>query len=298
MTRTWQRDWLDVMRTEGDQVAGRLFGYDRLPGTWAIDFPRGLPEHLCYLVVAGSATGEVAGTRVALAAGSFFWVTPATPFELHAAVGSGLTLYRLRVAERSTHAAGCPDGHLVVPAAWQVRTAFDALVIELAGALPFRAERLRALLVVLFSDLFRAAGRHRRTPPLDGDQRTALEAYVDARPNCRLSPGELANVVGLSDDYFVRRFRQTFGVAPRSWLVKRRIQHAMLRLDESAASIGTIARDLGYPDVFLFSRQFKTVTGMSPRAWRTRAAAGDGAGASAGASAGAGAGAGAGQLSR
>jgi AraC-like DNA-binding protein len=273
VTQGWQRDWLDLMRTEGDQVVGRLFGYDRLSGTWMINFPRGLPEHLCYLVVAGSAAGEVAGTRVTLAAGSFFWVTPATQFELHAAVGSGLTLYRLRV---TTRAAGCPGGHLVVPAAWQLRTAFDALVIELAGALPFREERLRALLVVLFSDLFRATGRYSRTPPLDGNQRAALEAYVDARPELRLGAGELARVVGLSEDYFVRRFRQTFGVAPRTWLVRRRIQDAMLRLDESVAPVGTIARDLGYPDVFLFSRQFKSVTGMSPRSWRTRAAAGAG----------------------
>jgi AraC-like DNA-binding protein len=267
MVAPWQRDWLDLMRTEGDQVARGLFGYDRLPGTWTLDFPRGLPEHLVYLVVAGSAAGEVAGTDVALAAGSFFWVTPTTEFQLQAAVDGGLTLYRLRLA---TDAAGCPGGHLVVPGAWQVRTAFDALVIELSGALPYRAERLRALLVVLFSDVFRTAARHRRTPPLDSDQRGALESYVDTRPAERLSAATLARVVGLSEDYFVRRFRQTFGVAPRSWLVRRRIQAAMLRLDESSDAVGRVARELGYPDVFLFSRQFKEVTGMSPRAWRAR----------------------------
>jgi AraC-like DNA-binding protein len=267
MVSPWQQHWLDLMRTEGDQAAGRLFGYDRLPGTWALDFPRGLPEHLVYLVVAGAAEGEVAGAEVALAAGSFFWMTPATAFQLQAAVDTGLTLYRLRLA---TNAGGCPDGHLLVPGAWQVRTTFDALVIELSGALPFRAERLRALLVVLFSDVFRAAARHHRTPPLDGDQRAALEAYVDARSAGRLSAGDLARVVGLSEDYFVRRFRQTFGVAPRSWLVRRRIQAAMLRLDESSDPVGAIARELGYPDVFLFSRQFKDVAGMSPRAWRAR----------------------------
>jgi AraC-like DNA-binding protein len=263
----WEQDWLDSMRTEGDQVVGTLFGYDRLSGSWALDFPRGLPEHLVYLVVAGSVRGEVAGSEVALAAGSFFWVTPATPFQLHAAGDGGLTLYRLRVA---TGTAGCPGGHLVVPSAWQVRTTFDALVIELSGALAFRAERLRALLVVLFSDVFRAAARHRRTPPLDDDDRAAVESYVDARLAARLNAGDLAAVVGLSEDYFVRRFRQTFGLAPRSWLVRRRIQAAMLRLDESSDPVGTIARELGYPDVFLFSRQFKDVTGMSPRAWRAR----------------------------
>lgn len=267
MAARWQQDWLDLMASDGDRVAGDLFGYDRLPGDWRLDFPRGLPEHLAYLLVAGSATGTAGRDAVDLAAGSFFWVAPTVPFHLQAAVDTGLTLYRLRLA---TPERGCPGGHLEVHAAWQLRSTFDALVIELSGALPFRSERLRALLAVLFSGVFRTAGRHPRTPPLDGAQRAALEAYVDARPAERPGAGDLARVVGLSGDYFVRRFRQTFGVAPRSWLVRRRIQAAMLRLDESTRAVGAIARDLGYPDVFLFSRQFKEVTGMSPRTWRDR----------------------------
>ncbi|HEY8458131.1 MAG TPA: AraC family transcriptional regulator [Actinopolymorphaceae bacterium] len=267
MTVAWQQDWLDLVSTHGDQLVTRLFGYDTLLETWSIDFPAGLPEHLIYLVVAGSAAGQVGGEEVVVPAGSFLWVTPTTPFQLHAAGDFGLTLYRLRLA---TRAPGCPDGHLVVRGAWHARPAFDALVVELSGALPFRAERLRALLVVLFSDVFRAAARHPRTPPLTDDERAALESYADAHLAQRLSATDLARVVGLSADYFVRRFRQTFGVPPRTWLVRRRIQAAMQRLDESTNPIGVVARELGYPDIFLFSRQFKRVTGMSPRAWRSR----------------------------
>jgi AraC-like DNA-binding protein len=269
VTVGWQQHWLDLMSARGDRVVTRLFGYDCLPGTWAIDFPHGLPEHLIYLVVAGAAAGRVAGEDVTVAAGSVLWVTPTTPFALHAAVDTGLTLYRLRLA---TSAAASPDGYLLVRDAWQARAAFDALVIELSGALAFRAERLRALLVVLFSDVFRVAARHPRTPPLTDAQRAALEAYADANVARRPSTADLARVVGLSRDYFVRRFRRTFGVPPRSWLVQRRVHAAMLRLDESADPIGSVARELGYPDVFLFSRQFKRVTGVSPRTWRSRSA--------------------------
>ncbi len=267
MVPAWQREWLDLLGSNGDVLVGDLFGYDQLPGDWRLDFPQGLPEHLVYLIVAGSAVGSVAGERVDLAAGSLFWVAPGRRFDLHAAVDTGLTLYRLRLA---THAPGGPTNHLVVAPAWDLRSTFDSLVIELSGALPFRAERLRALLVVLFSGVFRAAARHARTPPLDGDQRLALESYVDERPDLRPGSAALARLVGLSEDYFVRRFRQTFGVAPRTWLVRRRIQAAMLRLDESSRPVRAVARDLGYQDVFLFSRQFKVVTGMSPRRWRER----------------------------
>ncbi len=266
MTR-WQREWLDLMTSEGDRLVRNPFAYDRLTGDWSINFPNGLPEHLVYLVVAGSAVGAVAGERVDLLPGTLFWLRPRRPFHLHAGVDSGLTLYRLRI---STSAPGWPEGLLTLPDAWDLRGTFDALIIELSGALPFRAERLRALLVVLFSGIFRATAAHPRTPPLDADQRAALESYVDARLHHRLGAADLAQVVGLSEDYFVRRFRQTFGVAPRSWLVRRRIQAAMLRLDDSTQPVGAVARDFGYPDVFLFSRQFKSVTGVSPRSWRER----------------------------
>jgi AraC-like DNA-binding protein len=267
MATSPEQSWLDLMATRGDQLVGDLFGYDRLPGDWALDFPRGLPEHLVYLVVAGAAAGVVSEQAVDLSAGSLFWVPPRIRFRLHATGDSGLTLYRIRLA---TPPLMGPDGHVLLAGMWDLRASFDALVIELSGALTFRAERLRALLVVLFSGIFRAAARRSRQPPLDADQRVLLERYVDERSAGRPDAAELAAAVGLSEDYFVRRFRQTFGVAPRSWVVRRRIQVAMLMLDESSRPVGMVARDLGYPDVFLFSRQFKAVTGMSPRAWRER----------------------------
>ena len=39
-------------------------------------------------------------------------------------------------------------------------------------------------------------------------------------------------------------------------------------LEESELSITEVAHQLGYPDVYLFSRQFKTIMGVSPRAFR------------------------------
>jgi AraC-like DNA-binding protein len=124
--------------------------------------------------------------------------------------------------------------------------------------------------VVLFSTLFRDLDRADHLPPLSAAARARLETYVENRPADRPTIAELAGVVGLSTDYFRRRFRHTFGLAPRAWLVRRRIQQAMLRLDESDASISEIATCLGYPDVFLFSRQFKAVTGIAPTVWRAR----------------------------
>ncbi|HVX44123.1 MAG TPA: AraC family transcriptional regulator [Mycobacteriales bacterium] len=268
MEGSGQERWLAHLSASGDRAASVVHGYDRLAVDWQLAFPDGLPEHLIYLFVAGSVVGTVQDRAVRLPAGSFMWLAPRTPFRLHATGDVAPMLYRFRLATNEPP----PVRSVVLTDAWELRATMDALVGELSGALPWRDERLRALFVVLFSAVFRAAGVRRAPAPLPAATRERLENYVDGRPAARPSVGELAAVAGLSVDYFGRRFRETFGAAPRTWLIRRRIQHAMLRLDESDETISELARRLGYPDVFLFSRQFKAITGVSPRSWRNRAA--------------------------
>lgn len=259
--------WLDYLAERGEEAATDLYAYEREPNDWAVAIPGGLPEHLVYFFASGVVTGLIGTDPVAMRAGSLFWLPPRTPFRLRACDDSGPTLYRFRLATN----APCPHRYLVVHEAWPLRSAMDAIVLELGAALEFRAERLRAFLVVLFTGIFRESGADtQRRTPLSVDTRRRIEDYVDSHLGQRPTVAELAAAAGLSADYFSRKFRTTFGVAPKRWLVRRRVQHGMQRLDESDEAISVIARELGYQDVFVFSRQFKSVVGMSPQAWRTR----------------------------
>lgn len=259
------RRWLDHLAISGDSLVSDVFGYHSVDSDWTVDYPAGLVEHLIYLVVAGECTGEIDNHRVRLGPGDALWLPPGLPFRF-ATVGVPMTLYRFRL----TAGARDPRRALVVPNAWELRAPLDALVAELNGHLPHRDQRLRALLVVVFSSLLRLAGRPQGQAPLSVEQRASIERYVDTHIADRPRVVELAALANLSEDYFVRRFRQTYGMPPKSWLVRRRVNHAALRLDESDDSITLVARRFGYPDGFLFSRQFKSVLGVSPRAWRGR----------------------------
>jgi AraC family transcriptional regulator len=95
-----------------------------------------------------------------------------------------------------------------------------------------------------------------------------IAAYVEDHISERLSPADVARVVGLSSDYFTRVFRRTFGVPPRAWLLQRRIRHAANQLADTSLSVSELAYRLGYDDPCLFSRQFKSVMGASPRSFR------------------------------
>jgi len=54
----------------------------------------------------------------------------------------------------------------------------------------------------------------------------------------------------------------------RGSLMRERIRAAAMRLVDSTASVKAVARELGYVDLYLFTRQFKQVMGRSPRVYR------------------------------
>jgi AraC-like DNA-binding protein len=251
-----------------------LYWYGSTKRNWSVRVPHGLPEHLVYFMVAGSCEGEAGDQRIELSPGSLMWLKPHVRLDLRASTPRPVTLYRFRLLPVAGEEP--PLGPVVVVRdAWELRPPFDTLINELGLALPLREHRIRASMLLLFTAILRLAERQRNADaggahPLDAQQRALLERHVDGCIAQRVRPEELAALLSLSPEYFTRRFRQTFGVPPKVWLVRRRIHHAAARLDEGQESIVQVAASLGYPDVFLFSRQFKSVMGVSPRAYRAR----------------------------
>ncbi|MFC8956517.1 helix-turn-helix domain-containing protein [Streptomyces sp. NPDC057101] len=247
-----------------------LFGHHALEAGWRLDFPDGLDEHLLYLVVNGSCSATVDTSHWTLDAGSVVWIRPHTPFTMTTPDDRRTVVYRFRLAadeETDRHLAPA----LYLPTAWELRGIFDLLLTDLTDhALPHRDEHVTGLLLVLFTRLFRGAEQQVDSGVLSPSARQAIERFVDEHITDRPTVADLAAMAGLSPDYFTRTFRKTFGMPPREWLVQRRIQHAAAHLDESSKSIAQVALAYGYQDSFLFSRQFKSVMGVPPQAYRAR----------------------------
>ncbi|AWW43134.1 hypothetical protein DN051_41715 (plasmid) [Streptomyces cadmiisoli] len=264
------RRWLG--RIGAERVVTRapaLYGPRTLASGWRLDHPRGLPEHLVHFVVSGTCAVSAGREQHRLTAGSVLWTRPGAPFLLRGADDRPTVLHGFRLT-------GDPDGDaclgplLYVEDAWDLRSTFDLLAAELPSTLPHRDEHIRGLLLVLFTALLRRAGRRPNGGPLSSSARHAIEDYVDTTIAERPRVSDLARVAGLSPDYFTRVFRRTFGMPPREWIVRRRIQRAALLLDQADRSVAQVAAALGYTDSFLFSRQFKAVMGVAPQNYRSR----------------------------
>jgi AraC-like DNA-binding protein len=92
--------------------------------------------------------------------------------------------------------------------------------------------------------------------------------YIDLNLGKNLTAAELADFVGISQDYFVRRFCQETGMSFKQYVAQRRCDIAADLLNNSKMSIQEIAAYIGYEDRAYFTRVFKEKKGLSPQKYR------------------------------
>jgi AraC-like DNA-binding protein len=86
----------------------------------------------------------------------------------------------------------------------------------------------------------------------------------------RWSPQDVARRVGLSYESFRKRFAEKVGVSPGQYQKRRRIERACAAIYQDNRSLKELADELGFCDVFHFSKTFRQVTGEAPSDFRRR----------------------------
>lgn len=92
--------------------------------------------------------------------------------------------------------------------------------------------------------------------------------YVHANLGVDFGILELANLVHLNVDSFIRAFRESVGVPPHRYVVMRRIEYARALLPDRSLSIPEIAVGSGFGSQSSFTRAFRREMGLSPREYR------------------------------
>jgi AraC-like DNA-binding protein len=86
----------------------------------------------------------------------------------------------------------------------------------------------------------------------------------------RLHLPDIARRVNMSYSLFRKRFMERAGTSPGDYRILRRIERAMALLTKEKLLVKEVAAQLGYPDEYAFSAQFKKVAGVSPTIFRQR----------------------------
>lgn len=255
---------------ERAKIAFTLAGELTVAPDWAAP-ARKLPVHLFYFVTEHGFVGQVRGRAIKADAGSLLWVMPNVPHAFWIEPGQpAFSVRYFRVAiDRRKKPLRIREDFLLVEDAWEAGQIVQQIVDELPSNLPLGRARLRSLLVLLFTSALRLRDRRLEGGHnLSRSQRVKLTRLAREHAAARLTPANLAAALDLSPDYFARLFRKSFDQSPRAWLVDQRVRHAAAAMVNSTRSVSQIAVDFGYEDVFLFSRQFKNVIGMSPLRYR------------------------------
>ncbi len=93
-------------------------------------------------------------------------------------------------------------------------------------------------------------------------------AYIEKHYDQEIAVDDIAAAAGLSTGYLSRQFKHFLGASPAEYARNFRMAKAAELLRKEDLSIAAIARELGFSDAALFSRQFRQVTGISPTGFR------------------------------
>jgi AraC family transcriptional regulator len=99
-------------------------------------------------------------------------------------------------------------------------------------------------------------------------QARRLLEYIEANIDRPLRVPDLSARANLSDAYFSRAFKHTFGLTPHAYLVQRRLETASRLMVETAAPLAQIALKCGLSDQSHLSRLFRRHIGAPPATWR------------------------------
>ena len=83
------------------------------------------------------------------------------------------------------------------------------------------------------------------------------------KPN--LSVSSLAALCGISEVYLRRLFTARFGISPKEYILRKRLDYACQLLSSGQFEVAEVAFLCGYAEPCHFSREFKRRTGVSPK---------------------------------
>jgi len=123
--------------------------------------------------------------------------------------------------------------------------------------------RASLLLESMLTELAEARVRPHAVPGWIGDVLARSQEL-----GTQVTQDELATIAGMTPRTFRRQFRAVMGMSPLEYVIECRVSHAKEMLGRTELPIKQIAQQLGYQDVFFFTRQFRQSTGVAPAAFR------------------------------
>lgn len=254
-----------------DAVVVTLGGRERCQAEYEIN-RRSYAFHGVEYVAEGEGWVELAGHRQHLRPGSVFAYAPDMPCVIRTDPAQPMLKYFACVDGTDVpgclQRAGLIDGMVhQLPTHSGMVSAFEELIGEGLRTTVLSGEIAAALFGVLLLRI-RDAGMSGRFQDPARERFRRCKEIIDAEARELNSLSEVARRAGIEASSVCRLFRRFQGTSPHAYLLRRKMTLAAEYLLDSGALVKEAARYVGFSDPFHFSRCFKDVHGLPPRALR------------------------------
>ena len=94
-----------------------------------------------------------------------------------------------------------------------------------------------------------------------------LKKHITKNITQKFNLSELAAYCHMSESSFSHKFKNNVGVSPMKYIICQKI-NASLSLLDSGEKLASVAQKLNFSNEYHYSKQFKSVTGMTPSDYR------------------------------
>lgn len=131
---------------------------------------------------------------------------------------------------------------------------------------PWKEERLCELINTAIENV----RSMQKTDGIVHSQKDVIKDYIDRNYKKDISAKDVAGILGYSDVYFSKVFKQLFDDNFINYLTKIRIDRAKVLLKDVSFNIKEVGKSVGYADSNYFTKVFKRSIGISPSEYRSR----------------------------
>ena len=131
---------------------------------------------------------------------------------------------------------------------------------------PWKEERLCELINTAIENV----RSMQKTDGIVHSQKDVIKDYIDRNYKKDISAKDVAGMLGYSDVYFSKVFKQLFDDNFINYLTKIRIDRAKVLLKDISFNIKEVGKSVGYADSNYFTKVFKRSVGMSPSEYRNK----------------------------
>jgi AraC family transcriptional regulator len=232
---------------------------------------RNFPFYGLEYVVSGRGSVQLENRTYELGQGSVFTYAPGTLCDIRTDPGDPMIKYFLSIsgadAPLRLRKSGVALGRarqLAAPA--EITSVLEDLVREgqrSGGRAPRICAVLFDLLLLKIEDAV-AFSPHANEPAREAFLR--CKALIDAQAETLGTLEEIALAAGVEASSVCRWFRRYQGTSPYQYLMRRKMNLAAEYLVENGGLVKAAAARVGFADPYHFSRAFKSVHGVAPRA--------------------------------